>query len=140
MTPESKISEIVAEVALALKDAAAEYGPQAAELALMAYRVDAVKSLAFVPIAAASVYGIWRGWRWLWQASETWVSKVGTHYEDTTGRDLARAFGTLAGAATALVLSIAGMARLFDLPLWFAAFGKPELLIATRALQAAGLL
>lgn len=140
METEPTVSAIVAEVAAALKDAAAEYGPQAADLALLAYRVDAIKGLLLVPVAGAAIYGIWRGWRWLWKISEAWVDNPGTPREDTGARVIARTVGTIVGGIGAFVFALVGLSRLLDIPLWIAAFGKPELLIATRALEAAGLL
>ena len=128
---EQTVAQIVAEVAGAMKEAAAEYGPQAADLALLAYRVDAIQKLIGAGLMAGAVYGLWRGWKWLFMASVAW---------DEESRDIARwAAGTMA-ACVAGVLALNTVLILSSIPTWLAAFGNPELLIATRALRAAGLM
>ena len=134
------IAEIVAQVAAAMKDAAAEYGPQAADLALLAYRVDAIKSLLLIPVAGGILYGAWRGWKWLWRASADWCDPPGKAYRDTFPRDIARILSSIGGGVGGFFLAAITIDRVIDLPLWMAAFGAPELLIATRALEAAGLM
>ena len=133
------ISQIVAEVAAAMRDAAVDYGPEAADLALLAYQVDAIKALLLIPVASASIWGLWKAWGVLLRVSEGWVVPH-SYGDDTFGRTIARVFGGVAAGGVALMLAIGGVNRLIDIPLWLAAFGNPELLIATRALQAAGLL
>ena len=140
METDQTITEIVADVASALKDAAAEYGPQAADLALMAYRVDAISSLLFIPASAAIVYGSWRAWGYLKAVSAGWVTTYGSMYDDTSGRDIARILGATLLGAVSFIVSCVAVTRAMDIPLWMAALGNPELLIATRALQAAGLM
>ena len=139
METEQTISQIVAEVASALKDAAAEYGPQAADLALLAYRVDAIKSLMFIPIAAAMMWCLWRAWLLLYRVSEGWVERR-SYGDDTFPRSAARCAGVLIFGGAGVLTAATAVGRLIDIPLWMAAFGTPELLIATRALQAAGLM
>ena len=140
METDQTITAIVAEVASALKDAAAEYGPQAADLALMTYRVDAISSLLFIPASAAIVYGSWRAWGCLKAVSAGWVRTNHGWEEDSDGRGIARTLGAVALVGVSFLVSCVAVSRAMDIPLWMAALGNPELLIATRALQAAGLM
>lgn len=125
------ITQVVAEVAVALKDAAVEYGPEAADLALLAFRVDAIKTLAEGGVWLLILIAAWRGWLWFWAKSEEW--------DDDAKYPARMILGILGGTAGFLAfLYTAGV--LIDIPVWVAAFGSPELLIATRALEAAGLM
>ena len=139
METEQTISQIVAEVAAAMKDAAAEYGPQAADLALWAYQVNAIQRLLTGVLLLAVLLGIYLAWRWLWNASAAWV-KEHSWGEDTETRDMSRFLGTGLALIAGSLVAAGALTRLFDVAVWLAALGRPELLIATRALQAAGLM
>jgi hypothetical protein len=128
---ETTITQVVAEVAQALKNAAVEYGPEAADLALLAFRVDAIKTLTEIPVILGICVALWKGWRWFWVKSEEW---------DDGDRFLTRCIAFIAGAVAFVSFGVEAIDRIIDIPVWVAAFGSPELLIATRALEAAGLM
>ena len=125
------VDAIVAQVAQGLHDAAVTYGPDAVALALTAYRVDALQQIASGGVMLLFVAAIILGYRWLWKASKDWDE------ETLLG---ARGACGIIGGFVAIGLLIAAIYRFLDFPVWIAAFGHPELLIAIRALHAAGLL
>jgi hypothetical protein len=128
---DATITQVVAEVASALKDAAVEYGPEAADLALLAFRVDAVQTLAEGGVWVLILLAAWRAWLWFWAKSEDW---------DDDAKYPSRAVGGIIGGIAGFVIALYAIGILIDIPVWVAAFGSPELLIATRALEAAGLM
>jgi hypothetical protein len=134
------ITQVVAEVASALRDAAVEYGPEAADLALAAYRIAAIQQLMFVPLAAILIYLVVHGRHAFWKASAGWVETMSSGHIDTGMRTTARTVYAIAGSVFSAVLIGTAISRAMDVAAWAAAFGYPELMIATRALQAAGLL
>lgn len=131
------LSEIAAQAAQAMKDAAAEYGPEAMDLGLLVVRVgaaqDLLSSFLIAVIMAVVAY-------FLWQGSRYYANKhKARDYE--RGEDPAFAAGML------LVLSVgpAGLALGFAIDLlnifkWAAVFGYPEILITAKALKAVGLM
>jgi len=127
------IGDIAARVAGAMEAAVKDYGPDAVDLALMAYRVDAAQSMVAgiggVALAFVSVVGL----------SKLWAATQDEDGDFSEGKSLARVFGSIAGVALGVV-GIGGATNLFSVTGWLAVFGYPELLIATKALQAAGLL
>lgn len=127
--------QIVAEVAAALKDAVKEYGPDAVDLALMAYRVDAIQTIANGMIltavgAAFAVVALFFGRKFKAEMEKDGYETYEVFYGFAGG-------GALLGSVPFFV---EGPSRLVVVYNWIAAFGYPELMIATKALQAAGLL
>lgn len=133
---QATISEVVKQVADAMSAAMKQYGPDAVDLALLAYRVEAAQQLlhgaTFAVAVAAIAYGFMRFWAWS-------ATKLDGSYNDEPyyiGRIVA-AISLLGGSAG---FGAAALARLLDASAWLAAFGWPELRIAMKALEAAGLL
>lgn len=137
MTDINTVDQVVALVATSLKDAAAEYGPMAVDLALMAYRVEAARILL---VAAAIVVAIaWPGRKTLFRI----IARIKQEKEKDAfdQDDLLVVFAPLilcASAVGAVISLVYASDALLDLPLWLSAFGYPELMIATKALKAAG--
>lgn len=133
---QATIGEVVKQVAAAMSDAVKQYGPDAVDLALVAYRVEAAQQLlhgvTFAVVAAVSIVAYLKFWTFS-------GSKLDGSYNDEPfiiGR-------ILSGIAAAIVVAMAvasAAARLLDVSAWLAAFGYPELRIAMKALEAAGLL
>ncbi|MEY4863787.1 MAG: hypothetical protein RLZ51_1882 [Pseudomonadota bacterium] len=132
------IAEAVKQVGAALAEAAKEYGPDAVDLALMAYRVDAAQQLVLGTLMAALVLAVVKAYLLFWAWSGKQIEVVGPVNDE--GYFVGRlAFG-LAGAGAVVLLSASAIYRLLDLSAWAASFGYPELRIAMKALQAAGLM
>jgi hypothetical protein len=125
------VTQVVAEVASALKNAAIEYGPDAADLALLAFRMDALKTLVEAGVWALILLAGLRAWAWFWGKSRDWESDA---------KYPSRIILGIVGGFAGFVIAIYSIGSFINIPLWIAAFGSPELLIATRALQAAGLM
>ena len=131
------LSEIAAQAAQAMKDAAVEYGPEAMDLGLLVVCIGAAQELlaSFLLAVVLSVATYF-----LWQGSRFYATKYKTKdYE--RGDDPAFTAGML------LVLAVipAGLAVGFAIDLlnifkWAAVFGYPEVLITAKALKAVGLM
>ena len=126
------LSQIVGRVAGALEAAVKDYGPDAVDLALLAYRVDAIQSLVGAAVCLGFVAGIIFFYRWFWYAV--------SHLDAYDDRPMARAAVGAVSSLVSFFLGGIGVLGLIDAPKWVAAFGYPELLIATKALEAAGLM
>jgi hypothetical protein len=133
---QATIGEVVKQVAGAMSDAVKQYGPDAVDLALVAYRVEAAQQLLHGAVSAAVVVALIVAYQKFWALS---AARMTGSYNDEPfiiGRVI---FGVLAAiAATLAAASAAG--NLLDVSAWLAAFGYPELRIAMKALEAAGLL
>jgi hypothetical protein len=118
------LTDLVSRVAVALEAAVVEHGPEAVDLVLTVYQIDAVKSLILGALLLLpfiwfrSCYRFVRSWE-VETDGMTWVVGFGLFIFLTPA-----AFGS----------------AVFSPAHWIAAFGNPELLIATRALEAAGAL
>jgi hypothetical protein len=123
--------EIVARVASAMEAAVKDYGPDAVELALLTYRISAVQELIWGGLMAATVVAIFILCRWVW------VTSSEMHWSN---RDLFRAATCGFGGLASVFLVIFAAGKLGSVTNWAAALGYPELLIATKALMAAGLM
>jgi hypothetical protein len=77
---------------------------------------------------------MWRLLRWLWVATQD-----GGHPGDD-GPLLLRAIGVIFGVIVGGLMFVAGALRLLSISAWVAVFGYPELRIAIKALEAAGLM
>lgn len=122
------------EIAEALKGAVDQYGADAVDLALMAFRLEAAHSLmlGFMQLIAALV--VWKLLRWFYA-----VTKKGWDEADD-GSQMARVFGTIGGVTIGLIFLAGGILRITSVSAWAAVFGYPELRVAIKALEAAGLM
>jgi hypothetical protein len=131
MNTTETLTELTARVANAMEAAMIEYGPDAVNLALLAYQVEAIRYLGFGFIGLALALGVAAGYAKLW--------KISAAFESEADRDGSRfACGTIVFFIMLFPLSM--IENLLSPAHWIAAFGSPELLIATKALQAAGAL
>ena len=130
------IAEVVKQVADAMASAVKDYGPEAVDLALMAYRVDAAQQLLHGVGFAAVVGALIAAYLKIGEWSGTQMDGSFDDQGIIIGRILSGVVGGIAGT-----LAAANAARnLLDVSAWLAAFGYPELRIAVKALEAAGLL
>lgn len=122
------------EIAEALKGAVDRYGADAVELALMAFRIEAAHHLLLGVLQLVVVFIMWKLGRWMWTATqEGWDAG-----ED--GPEMARAVIFMVGGIFGGLMFAAGALRLLSISAWVAVFGYPELRIAIKALEAAGLM
>lgn len=130
------ITGIAARVAEAMEAAAVEHGEAAIDLALLSYQVSAIKELFVGIILFLPVLLCVKAIKKFWAFSDRYEPK--SMYDEKQ-----QAMRVVFCAAYAVVF-IFGLVAFFDIlidpVIWIAAFGKPELMIATKALQAAGLL
>lgn len=125
------LAEAVTKVTAALELAATEHGQAGVDLALLAYRVDAIQGLALGAMWLLSAAGCGLLIYAIWRLTEAWLEE-----DRVPARVIA---GMVVGVGAGIFL-VVGMIDLLRIPHWMAAFGYPEVLIATRALQAAGLM
>jgi len=122
------------EIAEALKGAVDRYGADAVELALMAFRIKAAHHLLLGVLQLVVVFIMWKLGRWMWAATqEGWDA-------GKDGPAIARAIGVIFGGFIGSLMFVAGTLRLLSISAWVAVFGYPELRIAIKALEAAGLM
>lgn len=122
------------EIAEALKGAVDRYGADAVELALMAFRIEAAHHLLLGVLQFVVVFLMWKLGRLMWAATqEGWDAG-----ED--GPAMARAIIVTVGGIGGGLMLAAGVLRLTSISAWVAVFGYPELRIAIKALEAAGLM
>lgn len=129
-----KMDGAVAEIASALKQAVSEYGADAVDLALLAFRVEAAHHLMLGALQLVAALITWKLLRLLWAATQEGWDK------GHEGHEMGRAVGSIAGAIFGGLMLAAGIMRLLSISAWVAVFGYPELRIAIKALQAAGLM
>lgn len=122
------------EIAEALKGAVDRYGADAVDLALMAFRIEAAHHLLLGVMQLVVVFIVWKLGRLIWAATqEGWDAN-----ED--GPAMARAVIVIVGGIVGGLIFVAGALRLLSISAWVAVFGYPELRIAIKALEAAGLM
>jgi hypothetical protein len=133
---QATVAEVVKQVAAAMSDAVKQYGPDAVDLAMLAYRVEAAQQLlhgvVFVAVAAGLVAAFLKFWAWS-------GSKMDGSYNDE-GLYIGRAVSAVVGGGVTAMSAASAAVRLFDVSAWLAALGHPELRVAMKALEAAGLL
>jgi len=129
--PMQTIAEIAARVAEGMESAAIEYGAGAVDLALLAYQVMAIQELLLWAILALPLMFMWKASK----ALRSWADDGSSE-----GREIASVFVHIAGFIYSFIGVVALLQLLTSIPMWIAAFGKPELWIATKTLKAAGLL
>ncbi len=129
-----KMDTAMVEIAEALKGAVDRYGADAVDLALMAFRIEAAHHLLLGVLQLVVVFIVWRLGRCMWAATqEGWDAG-----ED--GSTMARAVIVTVGGIVGGLMFAAGALRLLSISAWVAVFGYPELRIAIKALEAAGLM
>ena len=122
------------EIAEALKGAVDRYGADAVDLALMAFRIEAAHHLLLGVLQLIVVFLMWKLGRWMWSATQDgWDAN-----ED--GSEMVRAVFVIVGGIVGGLMFVDGTLRLLSISAWVAVFGYPELRIAIKALEAAGLM
>lgn len=128
---DKSLSSVLATVTQSLVDATKQYGPDAVELGLFVHRMEAVWQLLIAVVVSITLIIFWKMWvKW---------AKTCKDWGDTDQGFPRGVAGVL--LATATVPLVVHMS--FDLlnPFyWVAAFGYPEVLVAYKALEAAGLM
>lgn len=128
------ITSAVKTVAVAMQDAIAEYGPQAADMALLAYRVQAAQNLAESLIGLALVFFVQMG------IFKIWWPYVATLDVDSSDRSGLRWTPTVIIGLISMFIFFGALSNLIYVPYWLALLGYPEVLIAIKALAAANLM
>lgn len=125
-------SEIIKVVANALESAVTTYGPQAVDLALAVYRVDAAQHLLHGFVAIAIFVG----------AQFFFIKKLWPLTERQRRSDSKEAFWFpyIFGTGLTGVGALHGLYNLVQLEYWLAVFGYPEVYMAMKALSAGGLM
>lgn len=126
----SSFVDIADKVSAAMEMAINEYGSATIDLALLAYRAEAWQSLIWGFLSIAFLAAIITTSKKLSQAP---------HLIDSDAT-VARFLIVFFSFVVSVPFTIVAILHLSSPVVWLAAFGYPELLIATRALQAAGLL
>ena len=139
------VDNVMSNVASALADAVEEYGPQAVELGLAVYRIDAAQSLLngflMTLIAISAIIAACRLWKlFSWRHQN---DSYGGHHKKgdlTEGAGTFRAFTLAIAGILCGIFGIPGLSSLSYIPAWMAVFGYPEVYMATKALVGAGLM
>lgn len=128
-----QLGTALSEITDTLKSAVTEYGPDAVDLALMAFRVEAIQQLVGglflmlpVIICVANIKTVWNK-----------TSGGGWSSED---RGFMRGGYLVLGSIISMFTALPGLNYLTDISAWAAAIGYPELRIAMKSLEAAGLM
>ena len=132
---QTTITSMVAQTTAALKDAVSTYGPDAVDLALAAYRLEAAQQLLYGFLSFSLVLvTLWLG-RYIPRiALENWK------HADDSDRIYINTLGLILSSLASLMPLTVTVEKSFDLSAWAALFGYPELRIVTKALEAAGLM
>ena len=128
-----QLSNALEVVSNSFTEAVTQYGPQAVDLALVVYRVDAAQALLtaagiFICLTFVQVF--------LWKKGVPWAESIRCG-EDRSAAKISVFGGLILLFITSAVLFIE---ELCYLPYWMALFGYPEVYMATKALVAAGVL
>ena len=128
---DKSLSSVLAEVTTAMVEATKEYGPEAVDLALLVYRLDAAASLllATVVVVSAIIFML------------TFFKSLAKHFPDGEEPTLAAHFAV--GVIGVPFFGIGGLSYLDDVLnvfYWAALFGYPEVMVAYKALVAAGMM
>jgi hypothetical protein len=129
-----KMDVAMVEIATSIKGAVDQYGADAVDLALLAFRVEAAHHLMMGVMQLVAAFITWKLLRWLWSATQD-------GWDDADdGDQIARVFGGISGVIFGGLMLAAGILRVTSISAWIAVFGYPELRIAIKALEAAGLM
>ena len=128
-------NEVFSMAAKGIQDAITEYGPEAVDLGLMVYRLEGIREVSlgvifsvftFVAHYKLFKFTVKTVWPWLREAppreDRSWVVVP------------------IITASLFLIFPLGAATRVFSVYHWAAALGYPEVLIAYKALQAAGLM
>lgn len=134
---QASIAEVVKQVSDAMSGAMKQYGPDAVDLAVMAYRVDAVQQIVEGVVLAIIAVLIVKAFLWVWAVTGKGIEE---NPRDTEGYYVARVGAGIVGATAGGLTGAQALANLMDVAAWTAVAGYPELRIAMKALSAAGLM
>lgn len=129
-----QLDTAMVQIADALKGAVDQYGADAVDLALLAFRVEAAHHLMLGVMQLVVALVVWKLLRWLWATTQKGWDK------NDEGSQFARVIGCSVGGAIGGLMLAAGVLRVTSISAWVAVFGYPELRIALKALEAAGLM
>lgn len=128
---DKSLSSVLATVTQSLVDATKEYGPDAVELGLFVYRMEAVQKLVLASVVSVVLVVFWKMWiKWA-KTCRDWSNP---------DYGFPRGIAGLILSFVTVPLLIEGVGSLFSPFYWVAAFGYPEVLVAYKALEAAGLM
>lgn len=133
-----KMDGAMVEIAKALKDVVTQYGPDAVNLTLAAFRFDAMQQIIYGSALAAITVAIAICYKKTWAYTAPLIAAAGPY--DRDGYYAVRIIGGIFGGISAVILAVGAADKLLDLSAWMAAFGYPEIRIAIKALSAAGLM
>ena len=127
----STFEEVFVQSAIALQEAVATHGPDAVELGLMVYRLNGIRTVAAGLFAATIIV-----------AAILAYVKIAARVEAGLAQHAEGSAWIVGAMITAIVCFFAMFKapNILDLYAWAAALGHPEVLIAAKALMAAGLL
>lgn len=117
-----------------LKEAATKYGPDAVDLAMVVYQIEAIQQIVSGLFLLLLVHLTVKALRYLIDSTaEGWRKDEGPTVSG-------RIAGLIVGVIFGICIAIYAADRLLSVTNWVAAFGYPELMMAKRALEAAGLM
>lgn len=135
--PMASISEVIKQVSEAMSGAVKQYGPDAVDLAMMAYRIDAAQQIAIGIVCAISAIIIAKVYLRFWAWSGIRMKDDPTNDEGfVVGRMMLGIASVVIGGFTV----VGSINKLIDVSAWIAVFGYPELRVAMKALAAAGMM
>lgn len=136
MTPDTLVQktfdQVMANAAQSLSDSVKQYGPDAVELGLTVYRISAVQQVATGMLALAFGVGLFVWAKLLLK----WERESNRSPYDFPLCGFLFVISTICG----VYFTGAAFYNLMDVYNWAALFGCPEVLIAYKALVAAGLM
>ena len=135
--PSASISEVIKQVSEAMSGAVKQYGPDAVDLAMMAYRIEAAQQIVLGIVCAISAALVTRAYLRFWAWSKDGMEQDPANDEGFwVGRVVLGIGCVVIGGFTA----INAIQSLIDFSAWIAIFGYPELRVAMKALSVAGML
>lgn len=128
------LESTISQVAAMLKEAATKYGPDAVDLAMVVYQIEAIQQIVSGLFLLLLVHLTVKALRYLLAiTAEGWRKDEGPTVSG-------RIAGLIVGVIFGICIAIYAADRLLSVTNWAAAFGYPELMMAKRALEAAGLM
>lgn len=134
---QASISEVIKQVSDAMSGAVKQYGPDAVDLAMMAYRIEAAQQIVFGLVCAIGAIFIAKAYLRLWAWSKERME------DDPANDEMFVVARIMLGIFSVIVCGfsvIGAIQRLIDVSAWIAVFGYPELRVAMKALAAAGMM
>jgi len=128
---DKSLSSVLATVTQSLVDATKEYGPDAVELGLFVYRMEATQKLILASVISVVLIIFLKIWiKWA-KSCKDWSDP---------NQGFPRGFAGVVLTLITVPLVVEVILDLFNPFYWVAAFGYPEVLVAYKALEAAGLM